>query len=336
MHAPSDDGSSGAVALAGGAAGGFPMGVLFFGNRYTQIYVNTNGSVTFGGPLAAVNHGDLPRYISTPFIAPWFAQVDTSPGTQPGDPAGANRVYYDLRTNQFTATWYLVGYDNAHTNLRNSFQVIIRQLAGGAAGEIEIEFRYNQCQWISGDDDGGTGGRGGSPAQAGMAEGDGTNWFTLPGSLTFMADTEICRGSNVASSGVYRFRADRVNYECDNGYWEWPEACDYGPTSPICMDCGLVMSEQVGEFNLMFLDGGRDAGPDGGDGGGGGGDIDGGGGGNMDGGGRDGGGGGRFDSGPPRLDAYGGGCSAGGGGAPGIFGIGIALACLLRRRSRAR
>jgi hypothetical protein len=253
----SDDGSSPEIDLVGGAEGGFPSGIVFFGDRYAGAFVNTNGSVTLRAPLAAVNHADMPRFISTPIIAPWFAQADTTPGTQPGDPAGANRVYWDLRANQFTVTWFLVGYDNAHTNLRNSFQLIIRQVADMADGVIEVEFRYNQCRWTSGDGDGGSDGRMGWPAQAGMAQGDGTDWFTLPGSSAFTADVDICGGTNVGTIGVYRFRPDRVIHTCDNGYWEWPERCDYGASSPICMDCGLVDAGPGPDFDLVFLDAAR-------------------------------------------------------------------------------
>src|SRR4051812_8311990 len=67
-----DDGFTGAIDL------GFT--VNFFGGSYSQVYVNNNGNITFGGassqytPSALTNSGQSPR------IAPFFADVDTRAG----------------------------------------------------------------------------------------------------------------------------------------------------------------------------------------------------------------------------------------------------------------
>ena len=52
---PNDDGSSEAIDLSTA----FPGGLDFFGATYTELYVNTNGNVSFGGPL--------PRYTPRAF-----------------------------------------------------------------------------------------------------------------------------------------------------------------------------------------------------------------------------------------------------------------------------
>jgi hypothetical protein len=201
-----DDGSY----VAGGADGGagsaismgsaFGAGLLMRGQRYPTFYLNANGNISFGGPLAGYTPAPFPRALSTsplPIIAPWFADADTRGGVQPG----TNHVCFLSGTDRFVATWYRVGYYNAHTDRLNSFQVIVTPV--GSAGDFDVEFRYAACQWTTGDASGGTGGLGGTPAQAGIDLGDGVNSFTLPGSLT-SAVTNLCGTSNVGIPGVWR------------------------------------------------------------------------------------------------------------------------------------
>jgi hypothetical protein len=114
-------------------------------------------------------------------------------------------VYWDIRPGQFTVTWYLVGYFNTHDDLQNSFQMIIRPAPSCGSGDFDVEFRYERCQWTTGDASMGSGGLGGTPAQAGFDAGDRVNYFALPGSLT-MTILNLCTTSNVGMPGVWRFR----------------------------------------------------------------------------------------------------------------------------------
>ena len=66
-----DDGSTGAVPI------GFTAD--FFGNPFTQLFVNNNGNVTFDGPLGKFTPFDLTT-TGDVIIAPFFADVDTTGG----------------------------------------------------------------------------------------------------------------------------------------------------------------------------------------------------------------------------------------------------------------
>ena len=73
--AGNDDGSTGAVAI------GFTLG--YFGNNYSDLYVNNNGNVTFGGARSAFTPTALSG-LAAPTRAPFWADVDTrASGTSP-------------------------------------------------------------------------------------------------------------------------------------------------------------------------------------------------------------------------------------------------------------
>lgn len=73
-----------------------------------------------------------------------------------------------------------MGYYNQKYDKRNTFQSAI-----GYNGGITFVCYYNtQLTWTTGDASGGVNGLGGVPAQVGFDAGDGTNFFSQPGSQT--------------------------------------------------------------------------------------------------------------------------------------------------------
>lgn len=179
-----DDGSVGPVNI------GFNLN--FFGNNWNQLYVNNNGNVTFTQALGtftpyAITGGSLAM------LAPFFADVDTRAG---------NVVTYGASTldgrNVFGVNWIGVGYYSRHTDLLNSFQLIITDRSDIAAGDFDFEFNYDSIQWETGDASGGSGGFGGTPASAGWTNGAGT-YYQFPGSLTTGALVD--GGQNALISG---------------------------------------------------------------------------------------------------------------------------------------
>ena len=176
----------------------FPAGLRFFSASYTSLYVNNNGNVSFGNSIRSFTPSAFP-IASQPMIAPWWGDVDTRGG---GAPA-RNGVYWSIRPGRFVATWHNVGYFSSHDDKQNDFQVILTSAPPGV-GDFDVEFRYNRCQWTTGDASGGRNGFGGTPAQAGFDAGNLSDYVALPGSLT-MNVLRLCTTSNVGIPGVWRF-----------------------------------------------------------------------------------------------------------------------------------
>lgn len=148
-----------------------PIGfeVDFFGERFANTFVNNNGNITFGGPLATFTPEGL---LASPLriIAPFWADVDTRA-------AGSALVTFGRDTvdgrRAFGVNWVNVGYFGNHDDKLNSFQLVLIERADAGPGNFDIEFNYDRIEWETGDASGGRGGLGGTSASAGYSNGTG-------------------------------------------------------------------------------------------------------------------------------------------------------------------
>ncbi len=225
---PNDDGSSNLLNL--------PFGINFFGNNYNNFFANNNGNITFGGPVSQFTPTAFP-ISARPMIAPFWADVDTRCTTCGAVYVGAPNA------DTVAVTWNNVGYFSGHSNLTNNFQLLLRNQG---AGNFDIEFRYDRLQWTTGDASGGSGGFGGTPAQAGFDAGDLTNFFTLPGSRT-AAVLDLDNTSNVSpdTPGLWSFaiRSGAV-----------PGSTPDNPLLPVVVDEGFNFNFNVVLNQRRFID----------------------------------------------------------------------------------
>ena len=157
-----DDGSTGAVPIG--------FNIDFFGQVFSQTFVNNNGNITFTGPLGTFTPFDL-LSTATPIIAPFFADVDTGmgnivtygPGLIGGQAAfGVNwpgvRHFSVFGTNQGLP--------------ENTFQLVLVDRSDLAVGDFDVEFNYEQILWEAGTASGSDEmGLGGFSARAGLSNG---------------------------------------------------------------------------------------------------------------------------------------------------------------------
>ncbi len=228
--AANDDGSSSTISLTSA----FPAGLNFFGGPFNDVVVNNNGNVTFGGTLYTYTPSAFPLSGGTayPMIAPYWGDVDTRNGGAPS----ANYVWWYLEPGRMIVTWDNVGYFNQHDDRKMSFQMILTNAVGCEEGNFEVEFRYNKCEWTTGDASSGTGGFGGTPAQVGFDAHDGTNYVSVPNSLT-MAILDMCTTSNVGEPGVWRFSVSGGMVACPDA----GEVCDTGALGA----CGIGITQCI-------------------------------------------------------------------------------------------
>ena len=215
--AANDDGSSPTINLSSA----FPGGLNFFGGPFVDVVVNNNGNVTFGGTLFTYTPSAFPLSGGSayPMIAPYWGDVDTRGG---GAPA-SNYVWWYLEAGRMIVTWHEVGYYSISDERKMDFQMILRNAVGCAAGNFDVEFRYNKCEWTTGDASSGSGGFGGTPAQVGFDAHDGVNYVSVPNSLT-MAILDQCVGSNVGMPGIWQFSVHNGMVACPDA----GEICDTG------------------------------------------------------------------------------------------------------------
>ncbi len=186
-----------------------PGGLNFFGTTYTGLFLNYNGSVTFGTALEEYTPTAITATSNIPIIAPFWADTDTRGGATGASPGGtstgSNLVWYDLddTSHTFTATWDDVGYFSQHLDKLNAFQ--LQLVAVGTSGDFDITFRYESINWTTGDASGGDGGLFGQVAVAGYSSGDGENFFQLEQSGNQAAMLALPTASNGSTPGLFSF-----------------------------------------------------------------------------------------------------------------------------------
>jgi hypothetical protein len=243
-----DDGSSPVIDLTPA----FPQGLCFFETIHTTGYVNNNGNYTFTNRLGNYTPQPFP-VANQPMIAPWWLDVDTRGGDPNGD--GSNLAYWSIMEptedtrGQFAATWYNVGYYSSHTDLLNSFQAILTDQ--GSANDWDIQYRYDRCEWLTGDASGGSGGFGGTPGQMGFDGGNQVDFYSHPDSQT-PEIINLCTTSNVDEPGVWEFRLRGcVLSSCgDNIFDPLEEECDDGnfDENDGCTSCVIYVDEDLDGF----------------------------------------------------------------------------------------
>jgi len=179
----------------------FENGLNFFGTRYNGFFLNNNGNITFESSLSTFTPFQITENADQPIIAPFFADVDTRSGpvtTSPGgNSQGTNLTYWDIAParNQVTLTWDDVGAFSLETD-PNAFQLILTDLN---EGNFQIEFRYEELQWVVGS------ASGDRFARAGYSAADGENAFELPQSGDAEQILDLVNVTNVGEPGVIVF-----------------------------------------------------------------------------------------------------------------------------------
>lgn len=134
-------------------------GIKFFGDLYTEMWVNSNGLLTFESPDTSYQPEGLSG-LDQPAIAPFWSDIDIDKG---GD------IFWDIDPDAgtITITWLDVApYYGGGTN---SFQVVLTSTGGVNFG---IDFVYEDLSWSNG---------GFGVATAGVTDG-GIEDFDVPGS----------------------------------------------------------------------------------------------------------------------------------------------------------
>lgn len=238
----------------------FEDGLNFFGRDFTSLWINNNGSVTFNGARSTFTPDVIIENNNNPEITPFFADVDTRGGATEisagGTSTGSNLVYYDLdeENDRIVITWDDVGYYNSETDLTNAFQLV---LTDRDDGDFDIQFRYENIEWTTGNASGGEDGLGGIVARAGFtaSTGDPDAYFELPASgdqesILALDETE----GNTGEIGIWEFsvRSGNIN---SSEIPDLPDLTVWGTTSGdphlVTLDGVAYDFHAAGEFVLL-------------------------------------------------------------------------------------
>ncbi|MEM8585169.1 MAG: nidogen-like domain-containing protein, partial [Bacteroidota bacterium] len=208
-----------------------PFSFELYGTSYNSLWINTNGNISFGGPLSAFSSTGFPT--STPMVAPFWADVDTR-NTLGG------QIYYKINPTNIIVTWEGVGYYNQMVDKRNTFQVIISTLADPLTGVgNNVTFGYGDMQWTTGSASGGTGGFGGTPATLGVNAGNNIDFVQVG---RFNTAGTIYDGPSGSNNGVDFLDDGCFNFDVSSAGNVPPTALDF-PAAPVTIACGETFME---------------------------------------------------------------------------------------------
>lgn len=209
-----DDGSTSEITLTN------PF--TYFGNTKSSLWVNNNGNITFDGSMNTYTPFAFPS--AREIIAPYFGDVDTrgtgslhySERTGATDLADASSIINTAfggsfaASSAFVSTWDAVGYYGSHTDLVNTFQLVLT--TDGVDSFAIFNYLDDGMTWETGDASGGSGGFGGTEAAAGFDAGDNTNYYTIAGSFLPGIANVLEDGSNMGVAGQWAFQInDGIN-----------------------------------------------------------------------------------------------------------------------------
>ncbi|KAK4886874.1 hypothetical protein RN001_003145 [Aquatica leii] len=195
--------------------------MVFYGQVYSSIFVNSNGLLSFQTDIPAFFNIEFP--LDYAVIAPLYCNVDISKtGTisyyETNNAELLARATKNVHksfsysedftaTSLFIVTWSRVGYHKHGVDKLNTFQVIV--ISDGDDSFVEFLYPENGIQWIQG-----TGSESGLPdarAQAGFIAADG-RFYLLHGSGTDQIKN-IERWSNTNVPGQWLYRVGRLDQD---------------------------------------------------------------------------------------------------------------------------
>ena len=180
----------------------FENGFTIAGTSYasTALFVATDGFLTFGtAPIGLPT--DPSSQITSPFIAPFLADIDTRLDGE-GSESGPIWVDIDPIGDVVSITWQDVGFYRRNADLTNTFQI---QLFDRGAAGMDVVLRYEKILWTAGDLQGGWGGNGGNPAFIGyrFAPSGAANTLSASGNEAALLDFPTTLGNtNIAGLWV--------------------------------------------------------------------------------------------------------------------------------------
>lgn len=146
-----------------------PFTFCFFGDNYTQVWMNNNGNISFTSGISAYSSNAFPS-AGNEMIAAYWADFDLS---------GTGTMHATITPTAAIFNWVETGYFSGQTDKINTCQIVITDGTDPLVVGGNCAIHYDDMQWTTGSASGGTGGFGGTPATAGANRGNNIDYFQI-------------------------------------------------------------------------------------------------------------------------------------------------------------
>jgi hypothetical protein len=207
-----------------------PFAVSIAGTSYAKVWVNNNGLLSFKRAVSDYVGVTFPAPAANaygPLIAPYWADVDTTPSTTSPLPTYTNCLAHGIAkwgtstfdgSPAFGVTWQNVGSYPAACAHVDSFQVLLVSTPDIAAGAFKIVLNYGALSWTVG-----TASAGKSP-QPGYDTGDGVHFTNLATGIAGGVQGLSFASNNGNVTGRFTL-SSKIPSQLT---WATPSAIDYG------------------------------------------------------------------------------------------------------------
>lgn len=146
-----------------------PFQFCFYGNNYSQVWMNNNGNISFNNGISAFSSSAFPSIGNRMIAAFWGDFYLTNGGT----------MHATITPTAAIFNWVSMGYYSNQNDKVNTCQIVITNGADPLviAGNTAIHFA--DMQWTTGSASGGIGGFGGTPATVGANAGNGVDFVQI-------------------------------------------------------------------------------------------------------------------------------------------------------------
>ncbi|KAM3592701.1 uncharacterized protein V6R79_023783 [Siganus canaliculatus] len=188
---------------------------VYFGKTYEQIFVSTNGHLTFDAGSSDFTANPIPGFGSSDIIAPLWTDFDVTNGgqityNQYTSGSVLQQATQDINAHLpgldftaefvFVAAWTDVPYFN-NPSTQSTFQAVL--ISGGHYSFLLLNYGSIASNSLN--------------SQAGYDTINSTHFFSLPGSFSASAtgpNSAFSLGSNVDVAGLWVFRVDHGTRDC--------------------------------------------------------------------------------------------------------------------------
>jgi hypothetical protein len=146
-----------------------PFQFCFYGNPYSQVWMNNNGNISFNNGISTFSSLAFPSVGNTMIAAFWADFYLTNGGT----------MHATITPTAAIFNWVGMGYFNNQSDKVNTCQIVITNGLDPLVIEGNTAIHFADMQWTTGSASGGAAGFFGTPATVGANAGNGTDFIQI-------------------------------------------------------------------------------------------------------------------------------------------------------------
>lgn len=146
-----------------------PFPFCFYGNTYTQVWMNNNGNISFNGGISAFSSSAFPSVGNTMIAAFWADFYLTNGGS----------MHATITPTAAIFNWVSLGYYSNQNDKLNTCQIVITNGTDPLIVGGNTAIHFADMQWTTGSASGGVNGFAGTPATVGANSGNGTDFLQI-------------------------------------------------------------------------------------------------------------------------------------------------------------